>query len=179
MMNAEAADYELLAHDHLEIADTLYRYAAGLDGNDAVLLASVFTEDAILDGSPTGAKIGVQWPTVSGRHAIVALCTGFIGPLDTSHSVTNVRVLAEGSGASVSALQLAQHYPAGTGPDPGQGRRLLLMSRLDAETVRDAGRWRVRRLTIDNAWAEGDISVITDAAQAAQRQAEESTTRSA
>lgn len=48
------------------------------------MLASVFTADATLDRSPTGAKVGVKWPTVPGRDAIVAMCTGFIGLLDTS-----------------------------------------------------------------------------------------------
>jgi hypothetical protein len=166
-MNAERADYGHLAYERMQIADTLYRYAAGLDENDAALLTSVFTEDAILDGSPTGAKVGIEWPAVTGRDAIVALCTNFIGSLDTSHSVSNVRTVVDGDSATLRALQLAQHFRAGEGSRPDRTSHILLMNRLDAEAVRDGDQWRLRRLTIDNAWAEGDTSVITRAAQSA------------
>jgi len=35
------------------------------------------------------------------------------------------------------------------------------MNRYDAEIVRDAQKWRFARVTIDNAWSEGDPGVIT------------------
>ena len=166
-MNANTADDGRLAYDHLQIADALYRYCAGLDEKDAALLASAFTADAIFD-SRAGAKLfGVESTAVKGRDAIVAMCTGFVAPLDTSHSVSNIRILIDGDTASAQARQVAQHYPAGEGTRLDRSRRLLMENRLDFEAVRDGGQWRLHRLTIDNAWGEGDVSVIMPAAQQA------------
>ena len=49
-------------HDIHAVADTLYRFAAGMDLRDRKLLLSAFTEDAISDFRPAGAKAGFEYP---------------------------------------------------------------------------------------------------------------------
>ena len=49
-------DYGKLAYDRTEIADTLYRFALGLDLGDADQLASSLTEDVIFDFTPAASK---------------------------------------------------------------------------------------------------------------------------
>src|SRR5439155_23056464 len=67
-MNTDLAQ---LACDRYEIADTLHRYAFGLDHGDADSLASAFAEDCIFDFRPAGIKLGIDFPKLSGREAIV------------------------------------------------------------------------------------------------------------
>jgi hypothetical protein len=54
--NIKYLDYGKLAYDRMVIADALYRYAAGLDLDDADMLASSFTQDLHEKGSPPSMK---------------------------------------------------------------------------------------------------------------------------
>ena len=72
-----------LACDRYEIADTLHRYAFGLDHGDPDSLASAFTEDAVFDFTPAGAKLGLQFPKLTGRQAILDAVLPLIGPHPT------------------------------------------------------------------------------------------------
>src|SRR5205823_6810183 len=54
-----------------EIADTLHRYAFGLDHGDADSLASALTENCLFDFRPAGRKLGIDFPRLTGRQAIV------------------------------------------------------------------------------------------------------------
>ena len=58
-------------HDIHAVVDTLYRFAAGIDLRDRKLLSSAFTEDAISDFRPAGAKTGFEYPVLQGRETIV------------------------------------------------------------------------------------------------------------
>jgi hypothetical protein len=82
-------DYGKLAYDRTEIAETLYRYAAGLDLGDADVLASSFTEDVVFDFTPAASKAEVEFPVLSSRDVVVKNLIAVLGPLDTSHSVSN------------------------------------------------------------------------------------------
>jgi len=54
------------ARDRLEIADALYRFAAGIDFNDADLLTSAFAENVIADFTPKARKVGYRIPSSRG-----------------------------------------------------------------------------------------------------------------
>lgn len=81
-----STDLAQLASDRYEIADTLHRYAFGLDHGDPDSLASAFTEDCLFDFTPAGAKLGINFPKLTSRQAIVENLLPLIGPLDTSHT---------------------------------------------------------------------------------------------
>ena len=85
-------DLAQLAHDRFEIADALHRYAFGLDHGDADSLASALTEDCRFDFRPAGRKLGIDFPLQIGRDAILNGVLPMIGPLDTSHSVSNLQI---------------------------------------------------------------------------------------
>ena len=156
----EPTELAQLVYDRTEIAETLCRYAFGLDHNDADSLASAFTEDASFDFTPAGAKLEIPFTTVSGRDAIVRTLLSILGPLDTSHTISNLQVQVNGDSASVYAYVLAQHYMPGDGPKQGT-EYALLMNRYDAHLVRDGDKWRISRVAIDNAWAEGNPMILT------------------
>ncbi len=159
-MEPAPTDLAQLADDRAEIADALYRYAFGLDHGDADSLASAFTEDCVFDFTPAAAKLSIKFSVVTGRDAVVSALIPLIGPLDTSHSASNLQIEVNGDTATLHAHVLSQHFMPGEGPRQGT-EYTLFMNRYDADLVRDGQRWRMKRVTIDNAWAEGDPALIT------------------
>jgi hypothetical protein len=153
--------------DRAEIAETFYRYAAGLDLGDAALLESVLTEDAVIDLTAATTKLGLDFPVLAPREVVVGALIGAVGPLDTSHSITNLRIELAGDTATVRCYAQAQHYLPGEGPQPSRTRHALMMGRYDAELARDGERgdgqhWRIRRLLIDLAWFDGDPQILVE-----------------
>jgi hypothetical protein len=146
--------------DRAEIADALYRYAAGLDFGDAALLESALTDDATVDLTSATAKLGLDFPALTPRDVVVSALASAVGPLDTSHSITNIRIDITGDTATARCYAQANHYLPGDGPRPDRTRHALMMNRYDAEMARDGERWRIRRLQIDCAWFEGDPLVL-------------------
>ena len=148
-----------LAFDRYEIADTLHRYAFGLDHGDADSLESALTEDCLFNFRPAGRKLGLDFPKLSGRPAIVAAILPLIGPLDTSHTASNLQIEISGDTATLYAYVMSQHFMPREGSRPGS-ENALLMNRYDCELVRDGQKWRFKRITIDNAWAQGNPEIL-------------------
>ena len=148
-----------LAADRYEIADAVHRFAFGLDHGDADSLASTLTEDCVLDFRPAGKKLGLDFPRLAGRQAIIDALIPLLGPLDTSHTVSNVQVEVSEDSATLYCYVLAQHFMPREGPRPGS-ENALLMNRYDCELVRDGQKWRFKRMTIDNAWAQGNPEIL-------------------
>jgi hypothetical protein len=105
----------------------------------------------------------VEFPVLSSRDVVVKGLLAVLGPLDTSHSVSNIQTTVNGEIATLKAYILAQHFLPGEGPRPDRARHALVMNRCDADLVRDGNTWRISRLTIDNIWFEGDPVVGTSA----------------
>ena len=60
-----STDLAQLANDRYEVADTLHRYAFGLDHGDADSLASALTEDCILDFRRADKKLHLDFTSGS------------------------------------------------------------------------------------------------------------------
>jgi len=155
-MNTDLAQ---LANDRYEIADTLYRYAFGLDHGDADSLASALAEDCVLDFRPANKKLHLDFAVVTGRQAILDSVLPLLGPLDTSHSASNLQIEISDDSATLSAYVMAQHFMPRQGSQPGS-EYALLMNRYDCELVRDGQKWRFKRITIDNAWSQGNPEIL-------------------
>jgi SnoaL-like domain len=156
LMNTDLAQ---LASDRHEITDALHRYAFGLDHGDADSLASAFTEDCIFDFRPAGKKLELDFPKLTGRQAIVATLVPLLGPLDTSHTVSNLQIEISDDSATLHAYVMSQHFMPRQGSRRGS-ENALLMNRYDCELVRDGRKWRFKRITIDNAWAQGNPEIL-------------------
>ena len=152
-------DFAELANDRYEIADALNRYAFGIDFGDADSLASAFTEDCIFDFRPAGKKLEIDFPKLTGRQAIVDALIPLLGPLDTSHTVSNLQIEINGESATLSAYVMSQHFMPRQGSRRGS-ENALLMNRYDCELRRDGQKWRFKRVTIDNAWAQGNPEIL-------------------
>ena len=143
-------------HVRLEAGDALLRFAAGTDEGDAELLRSAFTPDATVDFGPCGGKLGLRFPPIAGRDAIVGFLAGTSKQQITSHMVANVRVIAmPDGGAEVRALVEATHVVRG---EPS--RRFRMLDPYTATLARHEEIWRIRRLVIDNLWFEGDPRIM-------------------
>ncbi len=152
-------DLAQLAADRYEIADALHRFAFGLDHGDADSLASTLTEDCVFDFRPAGKKLGLDFPKLTGRQAIADALIPLLGPLDTSHTVSNLQIEISEDSATVYAYVMAQHFMPRQGPRPGS-ENALLMNRYDCELVRDGQKWRFKKMMIDNAWAQGNPEIL-------------------
>src|SRR5439155_15662833 len=91
-LQSMSTDLSQLANDRYEIADALHGFAFGLDHGDADSLASALTEDCLLDFRPAGKKLGLNFPILTGGQAIVDALIPLLGPLDTSHTVSNLQI---------------------------------------------------------------------------------------
>jgi SnoaL-like domain len=154
-----SSDVAQLVADRHEIADALHRFAFGLDHGDADSLSSALTEDCVLDFRPAGKKLGLDFPRLTGRKAIVDALIPLLGPLDSSHTVTNLQIEIDDHSATLYCYEMAQHFMPREGPRPGT-ENALLMNRYDCQLVRDDQRWRFRQIIIDNAWAQGNPEIL-------------------
>ncbi|GAA4323405.1 hypothetical protein GCM10023149_24330 [Mucilaginibacter gynuensis] len=143
--------------DKFAVVETLHRFAAGIDLRDSELLASAFAEDAVSDFRPAGKKAGFEYPVLEGRETIVAALASSLAKIDTTHSVSNQRVVISGDKAVMDALVEAQHLPSND-----HSRHYLMKNRYDVELIRQDNVWVIQRVTIDNVWRSGDSSVLTD-----------------
>src|SRR5216110_1472906 len=154
-----SSDSAQLSSDRYEIADALHRFAFGLDHGDADSLSSALTEDCVLDFRPAGKKLGLDFPKLTGRQAIVDALIPLLGPLDTSHTISNLQIEISDDSATLYGYVLAQHFMPREGCRRGS-ENALLMNRYDCELVRDGEKWRFKRVTIDSAWAQGNPEIL-------------------
>jgi len=61
--------------------------------------------------------------------------------------------------ATLSAYVMSQHFMPHEGSQRG-AENALLMNRYDCELARDGQKWRFKRITIDNAWSQGDPEIL-------------------
>lgn len=146
--------------DREAIADAIFRYMAGIDDNDAALLSSAFTEDAVFDLTSFGDPAAL----FHGRKPITDHLLRSVGGMDTLHQMTNQRIwISEAEGtAKVLAYALAQHKRVGEGTDYA-AEELLLGSRMMVDAVRvkeEEGRWAIQRFVIKGAWGRGSWAVM-------------------
>ena len=140
---------------HLGVADTLLRFGAGVDRGDPSLLASVFTENAVVDFRPCGAKLGLDFPVLEGSAAITGFLAGGARTQVTSHVVTNTRVHVNGLSGLARSLVDATHLVRAD-----LGRRFRMMNWYETEVVRSETHWRIRSLVIDSVWSDGDPQIL-------------------
>lgn len=154
-----SSDFAQLVADRYEIADALHRFAFGLDHGDADSLASALMEDCLLDFRPAGRKLGLDFAKLTGRQAIIDALIPLLGPLDTSHTVSNLQIEINEDSAMLYGYVMAQHFMPREGSRPGT-EHALLMNRYDCELTRDGQKWRFKRMVVDNAWAQGNPEIL-------------------
>lgn len=139
------------------ITDTLYRLLIGMDRYDAAMFDSAMCEDVVWE-----LKFG-ETTITSGLPEVRVAALDRVGPLDTTHMASNIRVdVKDGAKtATLSAYMIGQHCPPGEGKNP-EGRKFLGGGEYFLDVVKDEkdGLWKTKKWVTENLWVQGDISVI-------------------
>jgi ketosteroid isomerase-like protein len=125
--------------DRLAVSDLLDDYAYGVDTKDWALVASVFSDDAVLDYSAFGGPNG-------SAADVVAWIRGSVEnfPL-TQHHVTNRRIRVDGDAATCTAELFA---PMGM----GNNKLLWTGGRYVDTFTRTAAGWKISTRRCEGAW---------------------------
>ena len=59
---------------------------------------------------PAGRKLELDFPKLTGRQAIVDALIPLLGPLDTSHTVSNLQIEISDDSATLYAYVMSQHF---------------------------------------------------------------------
>ena len=144
------------------IADALYRATIGFDRNDFAIFGSAFAEDGSLE-IITGPNDPNQRTSVNGLSTLKTQIFDHVGPMDTTHMISNVRINHKPGDniASLTAYALAQHCPPGRGAE-FDGPKYIAGAEYRIDLVQDQsdGLWKIKKWVIDAIWRQGDPSVI-------------------
>ncbi len=150
-MNAMAPDLRALL-DQEAIRGTMFRFGRALDTRDWPLYRDCLTDPVYIDFSDlTGAAARIVAADDWTRFAAACL-----GPIRAHHQSTNQRIELDGDRATGVFCMAAHHHRAG---DRG-GADYRQLGWYEAELIRDAAVWRVRRLTQRIQWCEGNPALI-------------------
>jgi len=139
-----------------DIVDALYRFATGMDLRDRALFESAFSAEPALDLSRAARRLGMELPVMRGRQTIADIIMDEMNRIDTTHSVTNPRIVVyDGKHARLSALAEAQNLPR-----DDHSRHLLLKNLFTVELTKHDGMWTIDYLHIENLWLAGDPEVL-------------------
>jgi hypothetical protein len=137
------------------IADAMYRVIIGFDKNDVPMFNSAFADNDVV--------LVFRGTKIKGVDCIKAQLLDFVGPMVTTHMISNVRVdLKEGAKtASLTAFALAQHCPPGRGEEM-DGPKYLAASEYFIDVLKDEtdGIWKIKKWTAKLIWTQGDASVM-------------------
>ncbi|KAK4444589.1 hypothetical protein QBC34DRAFT_451854 [Podospora aff. communis PSN243] len=140
------------------ITDAVHRALLGCDRNDAAIFTSAWVGEDVTFEVNDGEKKVI--PSLS---TIFTAVFDRIGPMDTSHSLANVRVDVQ-DGADVAHLtgtSTAQHCPPGRGREP-DGPKFCVGSQYDIHLLKDeaSGMWKIKKWVLNVTWTQGDPSVM-------------------
>jgi hypothetical protein len=139
-----------------EIVDAVYRFATGMDLRDRALFESAFSPEGALDLTRAARRLGMELPVMRGRKVIADIIMDETNRIDTTHSVTNPRIVAyDGKHAHLTALVEAQNLPR-----EDHSRHLLLKNLFTVELSKHDGAWAIDYLQIENLWLDGDPQVL-------------------
>jgi len=86
-----------------------------------------------------------------------------VGPMDTTHNISMVRVNYQDGAdtASLTATSMAQHASSGTGRDPN-GTKFTVGGEYSVDLIKDevGGVWKINKLVLNVIWTSGDASLL-------------------
>ena len=140
-----------------QIADVVIRACLALDANDRALWESAWDLTA-----PDELVLDVNGNASKGLAALNTDILEHVGPMDTQHLITNLRIdVQEGASTGrVAAQALNQHFLPGHGNVLGS-EHLLAGCAYDMELVKDASsQWKLRSWKLKLRWTQGTWAVM-------------------
>ena len=137
------------------ITDTVCKAFRAFDENDKSVLQSACTDDVILTIDGAEAFAGLE--------AVVTDVLAMVGPLASTHMMSNVQIdiTGQADSAVLKAYVLAQHCPPGQGRDP-HGPKYVTGGdhRIELVPVDQHGSWKIKNWFLNVIWSQGDSSVV-------------------
>jgi hypothetical protein len=140
--------------DRLDVIDTVYRFAAAIDGRDWVAYRSVFADQITIDYSSyradsIGQMAADDW---------VARARRLFPGLDASqHCLFNPSASIGPDGATCETYVRAEHAL--------DGGLYTIGGHYTHRLQRDADGWRINHVTLRVAWTQGDAELLDRARQ--------------
>ena len=140
------------------ISDALYRAVLGIDTNDLSLFKSAVVDLQEFSFQMNGGA------EMKGEDAIMGGMFNFVGPMATTHSISNIRIEVKddvATTASMTANAVARHQRQGTGEDP-TAPHLTAGGIYTVDLVKDSsdGLWKMKKWVLNTIWRDGDASVM-------------------
>ena len=139
------------------VTDAMHRALLGCDRNDAPIFASAWAGEDVTFEIHDGDK-----KVIPGLSMICKAVFEKVGPMDTTHSIANVRVdVQDGADiAHLTATATAQHCPPGRGREP-DGPKFLVGSQYSVDLFKDeTGAWKIKKWVLSVTWTQGEPSVM-------------------
>ena len=148
------------AEDKLAVAETVYRYAVGIDTKDFALYRSIFADEVAIDfTSYSGGDASV----VAADEWVARVRPLFTGLAATQHSMTNPLPVVDGDMATCRMYMQAHHVHQPDDP----ASWYTIGGYYDDTLVRSAAGpagWLVTGVTLTVLWRAGDPSIMAAAA---------------
>jgi len=149
--------------DRLAVAETVYRYATGVDRRDWAMYRSLFTETVTVDFSSFSPDLRPR--TMSADDWVAGLVPLFTGLAATQHSMTNPLATVNGNAATITMYMQAHHVY-----DPDDSASWYTVGGYYDDTlVRVDSRWLLSGVRLTTTWRAGDPAIMERARAAGNR----------
>lgn len=151
-----------LNRDYIEIIETKYRYAYGIDLKDWELYRSIFLDEITMDfssysGQPGQTQSADDW---------VASCKMLFEGLDaTQHQMSNPMVEIDGDEARLRMYIQAEHFLLNSSGSDSYA----LGGYYDDRLVRTDSGWKLSAVTINVMWNRGNRHIMQLAIEKSQK----------
>lgn len=152
------------ADDKLAVAETIYRYATGIDTRDFTLYRSIFAPEVAIDFS---SYSGREPATMSGDDWVAGLIPLFSGLDATQHTMTNPIAEIDGDGDGARCRMYMQAHHVYDPDDPASW--FTIGGYYDDTLVRSAdgpAGWLITGVTLTVLWRRGDPGIMAAATAA-------------
>jgi hypothetical protein len=140
--------------DKLAVAETVYRYATGVDRRDWALYRSLFTDTVAIDFSSFDPKLPPRvLPADDWVAGIVPLFTGLAA---THHSMTNPLAEVDGDAAKITMYVQAHHVHDPVDP----ASWYTVGGYYDDDLVRVDDRWLLSGVRLTITWQAGEPAIM-------------------
>ncbi len=149
--------------DRLAVAETVYRYATGVDRRDWALYRSLFTDTVTIDFS--SFDLNISPGVVRADDWVAGLIPLFSGLSATQHSMSNPLATVDGDTATISMYVQAHHVY-----DPHDPASWYTVAGYyDDSLVRLDDRWLLTGVRLTVVWRAGDPAIMELARAAGER----------
>ncbi|HEV2309489.1 MAG TPA: nuclear transport factor 2 family protein [Acidimicrobiia bacterium] len=149
--------------DTLAVAETVYRYATGVDRRDWALYRSLFADTVAVDFSSFAPDL--RPAVMSGDDWVAGVVPLFTGLAATQHSMTNPLATVEGDAATITMYVRAHHVY-----DPDDPTSWYTVGGYYDDTLaRVDDRWLLTGVRLTVTWRAGDPGVMELARSAGNR----------